>query len=671
MATLAPSLSRAQEILKDLRQKQESLIANNPSLQRCLHHDRPPIGPSTRKTNTSVNQQGSDRAKEILVDLKAKRASLTAVLDACRSPGSPGKKRDRSITTAPTAASTRSWLSSNVGDDDSFSYSETSFDSPRGESTSVEFIFDTEDSDLYSLSTREEVERAVGKAVGTIYEEVIPRALSAIQKKRATQESSPSCTKASSWTFQSKLSARNLYHEERTRLTISEKKKRRSKVSEKRRAEAKERKKKEPFAKSDASLASSVSPSVDLEQLHQQRSILMNMLQSVSELQEMADASVSCSQESPPIRRPTVDESPSGSEPISARPPSTNKQEPTPSHDTPSPTKKIDFDMTKVQIDEKKKRTRKKKKDSNLSSASIASHYVLETKEVYCRKKKVGVKLSGPYTAPTLDLNNIVHPPDSDESLLVTPPLSDDDESLLASPLQHESAGVKPRKGSATHSRKHSRTLDTKSEESPFLVFEEDKLHVIQKNEGRKSTPSSVNNDFNNDIVSPDGETGPSIPLPSQYLSDMEPTPEEPRSQQNYLRKTTTFSSLEDKVVFTMEDIIREMNRLAAENASKGLTIPSGTVITLRRGKDEQPADVQSYSGWSFSEPSDLSSCSYTLAPLNQAFPRPDAEDEWLESDIGIKDITRAEEDITERFCGGLYHIAVMSGMSTYSQQEI
>eukprot|EP00548_Thalassiothrix_antarctica_P020667 CAMPEP_0194189026 /NCGR_PEP_ID=MMETSP0154-20130528/57256_1 /TAXON_ID=1049557 /ORGANISM="Thalassiothrix antarctica, Strain L6-D1" /LENGTH=140 /DNA_ID=CAMNT_0038909903 /DNA_START=193 /DNA_END=611 /DNA_ORIENTATION=- len=123
------------------------------------------------------------------------------------------------------------------------------------------------------------------------------------------------------------------------------------------------------------------------------------------------------------------------------------------------------------------------------------------------------------------------------------------------------------------------------------------------------------------------------------------------RSKENKLFTT------EYKPTFTIEDIMAEMNRLATKNAVEGLRIPNGTVLTLRRNSDMEKTlmnDEHSCTGWSFTEASDIS----TLGPVYNN----ELESKNVFSSNKKNPISHI--DITNRFCGGHYHMALLSGMS-------
>jgi hypothetical protein len=64
-------------------------------------------------------------------------------------------------------------------------------------------------------------------------------------------------------------------------------------------------------------------------------------------------------------------------------------------------------------------------------------------------------------------------------------------------------------------------------------------------------------------------------------------------------------------VKLTRDEIVEEMNRLAAKLRDNKCSIPIGTELVLRRRNREMKCeDEKSSSGWSFMEASDLSSCS-------------------------------------------------------------
>mmetsp|Transcript_25846 Transcript_25846/g.43037 ORF Transcript_25846/g.43037 Transcript_25846/m.43037 type:complete len:739 (+) Transcript_25846:169-2385(+) len=738
MATIVPppGASRAREILRDMREKRESLISSNPSLQSLQTGQKPPTVPRKRKENLIPSSPGSSRAREILGDLQQKRASLSAVLEACKaSPGSPsstGKRSLRSIggpSTAPTAASTRSWLSSNA-DDDSFCYSDTSLeDSPK--ESSIEFIIDTEDSD-FSLTTREEVEQAID----TIYEEVIPHALQHAKKQAMnTQSIETTSTKTTSWTFQTQSSARNLYREESFQVSKSKKKKRRTKISDKKKQLQSDKKN---SSRSVASWASGLE-SVDMSEVRKQRSRLQEMMNSISELKE-CESLAPRNKSSRSIRRLRQDDASEGSAPISSSKSHRTKSSPNPPSDD---TIKLDFDLSAM-----KEQSRRKKN----ASSSIASHYVIETKVKRGQKKKIAVKPSELYVAPTPDPDNIQSdssvsecsllaspkaPHDDEESLLVSPEQSEDEKSMpderpkvddvadkksvpvddvpdkKSVPNEQASVDVSystnqviciPEKSSmdlscltdihsggslVSAAQANNKDVNVSSvqprvaseldhvlefqsaESSAFMLFEDYK--------GSQDEPSTIIAERRH------GSTMAAVVDrdPLDVSQRMELTPLEPRTGSTPPSEDNLMNYMK---TYTMDDIVREMNIIAAKIGKEGLKIPSGTVLKLRHNNGPGVEDMEedeSATGWTFSEPSDISSCSYALprkdstrcAPDSTTVDSPGKPPARKARPVEKIDTTRksrqAREDITERFCGGMYHLAVMTGMPVYEEQEV
>jgi len=114
-----------------------------------------------------------------------------------------------------------------------------------------------------------------------------------------------------------------------------------------------------------------------------------------------------------------------------------------------------------------------------------------------------------------------------------------------------------------------------------------------------------------------------------------------------------------DQQMYTIEDIMEEMNQLATKNAIEGMRIPNGTMLTLRRHNEENREmmnDEQSCTGWSFAEASEIS----TLGPITN-------EELLYNQNFSPKQSrnSRAYIDITDRFCGGHYHLALLSGMAS------
>ncbi|KAI2510711.1 hypothetical protein MHU86_3659 [Fragilaria crotonensis] len=605
MIAAPPPTTRAQDILKDLRQKRELLVSSNPSLQRNALN-KPPTVPKAKGVVPSCSSTGSTRAQEILGDMKQKRASLTAVLEACKSTDSPGKKRDRSIglSTAPTAASTRSWLSSIADDDDSICYSETSRESRR--ESSIEFIIDTEESDLNSVSTREEVRQAVA----AVCNEVVPKVLMAIQKTSSTSsvlsEASKKTTTTTSWTFRTQSSARNLYHEESIKHNRAEKKKRRTKISDRRRQD-----------NSSASTSGSTAPlPIDINLLRSRRAKLQSMLDTILEMKEVSEFNHRLEQTrsySPqrPRRRPRQDDSSEG-------------------------------------------RTKKS------SNSSIASHYVLDTSTVKDDAKKMTfAKANHAHHALTRDTIKLLPSLESDSevSLLESPAASDDDESLLVTPDQSQGQLLElpskpdPRRSRVStpskerSTRRQSRRTSSKKSKPP-----------------PKMMPMYAQTDRDNDMhptqnrINTEGDVRRGSQVTSASTSAMSSDPCEPiMGQHNGSRDPLN----ESRVQFTYDDIVKEMNQMAAKLAKDGLTIPIGAELKLRKGR-MLPSDDNSATGWSFSEPSVVSDCSFSM-PSKVISDVPEAS--IVSSHECATKRRSAKTDVSERFCGGLYHLAVLSGM--------
>mmetsp|Transcript_23687 Transcript_23687/g.33943 ORF Transcript_23687/g.33943 Transcript_23687/m.33943 type:complete len:663 (+) Transcript_23687:115-2103(+) len=171
--------SRARELLKEMKAKRESLLSSHPELQRRQSLRK---RPSLQRT---ASNRSNRETKDIITDMKKQKASLSAVLDAARK-NNPPRKGHGSIapSTAPTAASTRSFV-------DDASLMMYSVDGSQHDSTSVnestfEFVIDADadDSTYVSTSTNEDIR----KAVGDIYSIVIPKALFAIQSNKSAGE---------------------------------------------------------------------------------------------------------------------------------------------------------------------------------------------------------------------------------------------------------------------------------------------------------------------------------------------------------------------------------------------------------------------------------------------------------------------------------------------------
>lgn len=647
MIAAPPPTTRAQDILKDLRQKRELLVSSNPSLQRNALN-KPPTVPKAKGVVSSCSSTGSTRAQEILGDMKQKRASLTAVLEACKSTDSPGKKRDRSIglSTAPTAASTRSWLSSIADDDDSICYSETSRESRR--ESSIEFIIDTEESDLNSVSTREEVRQAVA----AVCNEVVPKVLIAIQKTSSTSsvlsEASKKTTTTTSWTFRTQSSARNLYHEESIKHNRAEKKKRRTKISDRRRQD-----------NSCASTSgSTASLPIDINLLRSRRAKLQSMLDTILELKEASEFNHRLEQtrsysSQRPRCRPRQDDSSEGSAPVatkSSTPASETKLSASYSS-LPTPSKHNSLTQPTLQTH------RRTKKSSN---SSIASHYVLDTSTVKDDAKKMTfAKANHAHHALARDTIKLLPSLESDSevSLLESPAASDDDESLLVTPDQSQGQLLElpskpdPRRSRVStpskerSTRRQSRRTSSKKSKPP-----------------PKMMPMNAQADRDNDMhptqnrINTEGDVRRGSQVTSASTCAMSSDPCEPiMGQHNGSRDPLN----ESRVQFTYDDIVKEMNQMAAKLAKDGLTIPIGAELKLRKGR-MLPSDDNSATGWSFSEPSVVSDCSFSM-PSKVISDVPEAS--IISSHECATKLRSEKTDVSERFCGGLYHLAVLSGM--------
>lgn len=649
MVSAPPPSTRAQDILKDMRQKRELLVSSNPSLQRNTStHNKPPTAPKTKTAELSSTSAGSStRAQEILGDMKQKRASLTAVLEACKSPGSSAKKRDRSIglSTAPTAASTRSWLSSIADDDDSICYSETSRESRR--QSSIEFIIDTEESDLNSISTREEIKQAVA----AVCNEVIPKVLVAIKRKSSTSsvvsDTSKKTTTTTSWTFQTQSSARNLYKEESLNVSLSEKKKRRSKISERKRQQN---------ASNSSGSASSLP--IDMTQLRSRRSNLQSLLDTISEMKEATEFNAPLEETRShasqyPRRQPRQDDSSEGAAPVAWKPS-------TPTYETKRPASPSLSSASTQRNSLVLPALKDKKRTKKSSNSSLASHYVLDTTRVkQDRMKTTSVTATASYRAPTSEPTHLLPSleSDSEDSLLASPNVSDGDDSLLVTP--DTAQGQRPELPSKRHtqrpgvstpikeisSRRHSRLATTKKIKSPQVA--------VRAQAAQDTDTHELQSRANIDVGVRHVELAK---FDSRVSQQTLPAPYEPMmSQRNVCRDPLD----ESKRKFTYDDIVKEMELMAAKLAKDGLKIPIGVELKLRRGL-KLPSDDNSTSGWSFSAQSLVSDCTMSL-PSKRLLDGPDAS---VVSSYECANTRRSEKiDVAQRFCGGMYHLAVLSGM--------
>lgn len=123
--------------------------------------------------------------------------------------------------------------------------------------------------------------------------------------------------------------------------------------------------------RSDLSFASSTASSIDVRQVRKQRSLLEDIMESVSDLKETAPvpAPVKEKKKRRSSRRPRQDDSSEGSAPILTKTSSGSGSL------APIDERKMDFDLS---VFEKKGRKKKKKN----TDSSIASHYETPRKEV-------------------------------------------------------------------------------------------------------------------------------------------------------------------------------------------------------------------------------------------------------------------------------------------------
>lgn len=691
---------RASEILLDLRRKRESLIARNPTL-----------GNGKMKTALNENRlknfqtDSSSRAKDILGDMKSKRASLSSVLEACKT-SSKRKNRSEGPSTAPTAASTRSCLSS-YADDDSFCYSESSQDQNPG----FEIIIETEESDLCSLSTREEVENAVG----TIYQQVIPKALSTISNKEIRDKSIANCQY--SLNAISENTAIDFPVEER-RMRSKKKKKHRKKSNKK----SESRKKKDETRTESSSicyrpaesfrnssfdiiaeeqldstetrlgedskrygLPSEASPSFESQKLlskeendlvsnsmkkkkersnrkkeikkakrhtnrtsatvaecssDEQQSLTAKKDQSHYDCQnERTNYSVSVS--TPSIssyrRRPRQDDSSFGSnKPSSQLLPA-----------APSNSLLLDTDLQQSTSEQKRRKNKNPKSNANIRTVSKP-----ERKCVATRKEK-GEKNE------SYNSENVVVTRGSQSSLLNLQKTSKNNEMFSSRSCQSQKYNL-TLSPSFQKERYNPDTPDLKSEESGVIIFQDeiDNSLSLPRLESKRRTWVRSRSKL---------ELAPSIDAPAPRKLGSRSGIEK-KSQSEARSTVQSNQNREDcnlaiacKETYTMEDIMAEMNRLAAIQAKEGLKIPSGTVLTLRSNKAKscKSKDGDNFStGWSFSEASDVS----TLSTFSEETPENPVTFRPKQAPVS--------DDISKKFCGGLYHIAVMSGMPA-TQQEI
>jgi len=753
---------RAYEILRDMREKRESLIASNPFLHKS-QLIKPPTAPRRRESRRrrGSKTESASRAKDILIDMKNTRNSLSSVLET-RKTSSKRSSRSEGQSTAPTAASTQSLLSSRA-DDDSFCYSETA----REETPGFQFIIDTEESDLNSLSTRGEVERAVG----AIYEKVIPQALSAINKKEEKMQ----CPNSSySWNFVSPNSARDLYRDEGIQRSVAEKKRRRIKISEKKKEMARVRR--------DGNVSSPVfsdcssTSSVDLSQLREQQSTLRSLLDSVSEMKDSIDSSISSSPCSPDhpfkeSRRIRQDDNSDGSYPLPNKLVLDADARQLTVDDKNIRERLSEKKKRRIRIAEKKKEMAKVRRDP-VSPSFISAESSLEILEPRrCQTKhrtqqpaipdmrqKGNNTICSPSTSHSTSsgrIKSLKHRPRQDDTssgsnpvLANTSHLASSDKIILSNEggLQGDQSERRRKKSEKKRRRIDADNSDNKNievrrkgmqRERPILKPRHQNLDP-RSIKGENASKGSLlvspeTSDVESLLVSPNHskgmftltspqfsqksgfdlnisdlksksdlesdksclfifeepeESAPVLPVsvvksPAPTIksktsavskSDIEYVPyfsivREPKRLES---KTESISqrSKEEKLFateckpsYTIEDIMAEMNCLATKNAVEGLRIPNGTVLTLRRNNDTGKTienDEHSCTGWSFSEETEIST-------LDAVYNKELAGSQNLVTEQKLN--SRAYTDITSRYCGGHYHMALLSGMSAGSSE--
>mmetsp|Transcript_17578 Transcript_17578/g.26683 ORF Transcript_17578/g.26683 Transcript_17578/m.26683 type:complete len:710 (-) Transcript_17578:2153-4282(-) len=687
---------RAREILLDLRRKREALIAQNPILDNGKMK-------TARNENRQKNfeTESSSRAKDILVDMKSKRASLSSVLEACKT-SSKRKNRSEGPSTAPTAASTRSCLSS-YADDDSFSYSESSQDENPG----FEIIIETEESDLCSLSTREEVENALG----TIYQQVIPKALSSISNEEMRNKSIASCQY--SLNVISENTAIDFPLEEKKRMRSKRKKKRRKRSNKKSESTKKKDETRiesssrcyrpaESFKNSSFDitaeeeldstekrlrvdskrygLPSEATPSFESQQLlsKEENDLLSNDMEKKKKgsdrKKEIKKAKRHPNRTSPTVAECSSDEQQSltatkgQSQQCDCQNERTNNSVSSPSipsyHRRPrqddssfgsnkpssqllptatSNSQLLDTDLQQSTSEPEQKKSRKS--NGNIRTVSKPE------------RKRVATRIEKGKRNQSFNSENVVVACGSESSLLNLQKTSTNNETFSSRSSQSQKCDftLSP---SFQKERYNPDTPELKSEESGVIVFQDeiDNSLSLPRLESKRRTWVRSRSKL---------ELAPSIDAPAPRklrsrsgIEKKSQSESRPTVQSNQNREDCSFA-IAYKETYTMDDIMAEMNRLAIIQAKEGLKIPSETVLTLRsnKAKSSKLEDGDNFStGWSFSEASDVS----TLTSFSEDAP---------ENPVKFKQ-SPVSDDISKKFCGGLYHIAVMSGMPA-TQQEI
>lgn len=625
---------RAHDILLEMRRKRESLIAKTSKNKSSGRETR--TTSSLRSSNNKTRKKRKDsktkkkkdskssRAQDILVDMKSKRASLSSVLEACKQTSSKRSSRSGGPSTAPTAASTRSFLSSLADDDDSFCDSENSSGQPG-----FEIIIETEAEDSSDLSTTKEVEQVVG----TIYEQVIPKALSVININEEER----------------KPTSLNVISENKaTQFCYADAQPRSEKRKKRRKKPKKDKKKKDKVGNKDSSSyisgeSSSASSSIDIADSDAQLSRMKSLLDSVSDLGD--------------------------SEQYKGVTQSSNK---TPT-EFQSQQLLAEKEKRRIRRSDRRKETEKLNGPSTLSAEySFDRQSLIHQSQRSASQKERSNCLASPSNSiyrqrPRQDDSSCGSRPLLSSSKLSPVPTHSADTNLRKSlPSEQQKRKRKKKKENCDNSRKEEEAVldipDVKSEESGVIIFQDEIDNPLSLSRGlgpRKEYPrsrSKLELAPATDAPAPRKLRSRSI-MEKTSLDEMDskPTRKSPCDEGN------TKPLIECKETYTMEDIMAEMNRLAAVHAKEGLRIPNGTVLNLygstKAHSMKSKNDDNSSTGWSFSGVSDVSTlgCSCADYVPEQSVPPKKGQ---------------ISDDISKRFCGGMYHIAALSGMPV-CQEEI
>ena len=512
-------------------------------------------------------------------------------------------------------------------DDSGFGYSKTfrESSSKREQTSCIQFIIDTEESDLFSISTRDEVKQAVSDVCNV----VLPQVLVAMQHHKSNQsdlsvssDASKSTTSTiSSYSFRSQSSARDLYREESIRHSLSDKKKHRIQTSDRKRQEK--------------SCYEALATPMDVQQVRAQRSKLRSLIQTISEMKENS-ARLSSRDKSFPerlladrSRRPRQEDTSEGSAPIHC--PKLCKSDFPPLHNASDSQRTKNTDIaSKCVVEsshqeggEKRYKKKKKKKKEKTKSGSRKSSNKSHTEQHYFHDSHV--------SRPT-NLLPIMES-EGEESLLVSPNNSDGE----------------------ARSRHHSKGCRTNTKQHKYT----DRSKVSPPQRSAQET-----------------EATPEPPRVSEQRPEQCSVLEGERCSQDALHivrshKESAISLIKQgngelnqaRVDYTYDDIVKEMNRLAARLASCR-DIPIGTEIKLNSdcGRNSFSIDDLSATGWTFSEQCDVSEC--TLHLSTEGFQGGGLDSAGtISREMATIAHRRDKSDSAQRISSTMHHSEIMNGV--------